>query len=407
MTAVDDNTLAVTTAGPAPYLPATLFFWPPLQAAALEKYGPDYQLDPATSVSSGPFILTEFVPGDHIVLDANPKYTGFRKPYLRQIRGLYGDKLNGSFLAFQNHDIDRVSYEFLKPADFEIIKSDPNLLSHYLPNPGDFRTDYLLFDTYTAPFDNVNVRMAFAKAVDRESIVSKVVNANFNLAIPAYGFLMPGFPASDLAGDFKTVQNYDCPAAQKLLADAGFPNGQGFPELELKLRAESDFNAQRFIAAAASISDCLGVKITVNNMEFSAYMDGLLARPTTIQFGAISYGMDYLDPSNMLGVWVSTGRHSWRNADFDKLVQDANVFVGDPAERFNMYHEAERILVSDVGGVFLDHRIQGDLFQPYIAGDCFRPNSQGISSWEWGNDWCWGSIYVTNDVTSVDTFRNR
>ena len=300
-----------------------------------------------------------------------------------------------------------MSYEFLQPADFEIIKSDPSLLSHYLPNPGDFRTDYLLFDTYTPPFDDVNVRMAFAKSVDRESIVSKVINANWNLAIPAYSFLMPGFPASDLNGDFKDIQGYDCSAAQKLLADAGYPGGQGFPETEMKLRAESDFNAQRFIAAAASISDCLGVKITVNNMEFSAYMDGLLARPTTVQFGAISYGMDYLDPSNMLGVWVSTGRHSWRDADFDKLVQDANVFVGDPQARFNMYHEAEKLLVTDVGGVFLDHRIQGDLFQPYIAGDCFRPNSQGISSWEWGNDWCWGSIYVTNDVAGVDTFRTR
>jgi peptide/nickel transport system substrate-binding protein/oligopeptide transport system substrate-binding protein len=117
--------------------------------------------------------------------------------------------------------------------------------------------------------------------------------------------------------------------------------------------------------------------------------------------------MDYLDPSNMLGVWVSTGRHSWQNAEFDRLVQEAGVFVGDPEERFQMYRDAERILVEDVGGIFLDHRVQGDLFQPYIAGDCFRPNRQGVSSWQWGNDWCWGSIYVTNEVANFDTFRNR
>lgn len=407
MVAVDDNTLAVTSAGPAPYLPATLFFWPPMQAASLEKYGPDYQLDPATSVSAGPFILKEFVPGDHILVEANPTYTGFRKPYLWQIRGLYGDKLNGSFLAFQNHDIDRVNYEFLSAADFEVIKNDPALLSRYLPNPGDFRTDYLLFDTFNPPFNDLKVRQAFAHAVDRESIVSKVVNANFNLALPAYAFLAPGFPASDTTGALKQYQNYDCDMAKGLLADAGFPDGQGFPELELKLRAESDFNAQRFIATAASISECLGVKITVNNMEFSAYMDGLRARPTTVQFGAISYGMDYLDPSNMLGVWVSTGRHSWINPAFDKLVQDANVFVGDPQERFQMYKDAEKILVEDVGGIFLDHRIQGDLLQPYIAGDCFRPNAQGVSGWQFGNDWCWGAIYVTNDVANFETFRTQ
>lgn len=405
--AVDDDTLAVTTVGPAPYLPATFFFWPPLQAAALEQYGPEYQLDPATSVSSGPFILKEFKPGELVVLEANPTYTGFRKPYLRQIRGVYGDKINGSFLAFQNHEIDRVGYEFLSAADFEIIKNDPVLLENYLPNPGDFRTDYLLMDAYSPPFDDLKVRQAFAKALDRESIVSNVINASFNIALPAYSFLMPGFPASDVNGDLKAAQAYDCEAAQSLLAEAGYPNGEGFPALELKLRGESDFNAQRFIAAAASISECLNVDITVNNIEFGTYMEQLLARPTQIQFGAVSYGMDFLDPANMLGVWVSTGRHSWRNPEFDRLVQEAGVFVGDPEERFQMYRDAEKILVEDVGGIFLNHRIQGDLFQPYIAGDCFRPNAQGVSAWQWGNDWCWGAIYITNEVANYDTFRSQ
>lgn len=407
MEAIDDNTLAITTAVPAPYLPATMFFWPPLQAKSLEELGPNYVNDPATSVSSGPYILTEFVPGDHIVVEANPTYNGFRKPYLREIRGLYGDKLNGSFLAFEDHSIDRVGYEFLSAADFEVITTDPALLEHYLPNPGDFRTDYLLMDTYTPPFDSRDVRLAFAKALDRESIVANVINASFQLAVPAYSFLAPGFPAWDVNGDFKSIQAYDCPAAQQLLADAGYPNGDGFPAVELKLRAESDFIATWFVAAAASISDCLNVEISVNNIAFATYMDSLLARPTGVQFGAVSYGMDYLDPANMLGVWVSSGRHSWRNAEFDQLVTEAGSFVGDPAERFAMYQAAERILVEDVGGIFLDHRIQGDLFQPYIAGDCFRPNAQGVSAWQWGNDWCWSSIYVTQDVADYDTFRTR
>ena len=405
--AIDDSTLAITTVGPAPYLPATMFFWPPLQAAALEEFGPNYVNDPETSVSSGPFILTEFVAGDHVVLEANPTYTGFRQPYLREIRGLYGDKMAGSFLAFQNHDIDRASYEVLSPADFEIITSTPELLENYLPNPGDFRTDYLLMDTYTPPFDDRNVRLAFAKSVDREAIVANVINASFQLAVPAYSFLAPGFPAWDATGALKDIQAYDCEAAQGLLTEAGYPNGEGFPALELKLRGESEFNAQRFIAAAASISECLNVEITVNNLENATYMDQLLERPTTMQFGAISYGMDYLDPANMLGVWVSTGRHAWRNAEFDQLVQDAGVFVGDPEERFDMYREAERILVEDVGGIFLNHRIQGDLFQPYIAGECFRPNAQGVSAWQWGNDWCWGAIYITDEVANFETFRTR
>jgi ABC-type transport system substrate-binding protein len=404
MRAVDDLTLEVTTQAPFPPLPGTLYFWPPMQAAALEANGPDYMLDPATSVSSGPFVLTEFVPGDHLTLNVNPTYNGYRKPYIREIRGVYGDQLNGSFLAFQNYDIEKVNYGLLGPADFEIIDANPEMRDHYLPDMGDFRTDYLLFDTFNPPFDNHDVRLAFAKAVDREAIVENVIGAR--LAVPAYSFLAPGFPASDVNGDLHDIQAYDCEAAKELLAGAGYPNGEGFPPLELELRNETEALAARFIAVAASISECLNVDITVNNIA-SGYMDQLLARPTTIQFGAISYGMDYLDPANMLGVWVSTGRHSWRNEEFDRLVKEANALVGDPEARTQMYRDAERILVEDVGGIFLDHRIQGNLFQPYVAGDCFRPDAQGVSAWHWGNDWCWGAVYITEDVLNYDTYRTQ
>jgi len=403
MEAVDDLTLVVYTNGPRPYLPGTVYFWPPLQAKALAEHGPDYILDPATSVSSGPFILKEFTAGTRVVMEANPTYNGYRKPFLKEMHGIYGDQLNGSFLAFQNGEIDRVNYTHISPADFEVIAADPVLSANYRPNFGDFRTDYLFFDTYTAPFDNLQVRQAFAKALDREAIVENVIGSQFGIA--AYSFLAPGFPASDAEGALKPIQNYDCEAAKALLAEAGYPNGEGFPAQELKLRGESESRAQWFIASAASISQCLNVEITVNNMEFSAFMEGLLARPTTVTFGAVSYGMDYLDPSNMLGVWVSTGRHSWRSPEYDQLVNDANVLVGDPDTRTQMYMDAEKILVEDVGGIFLVHRIQGDLWQPFVAGECFRPDRQGVGAYHWGNDWCWGSFYITSEVSNFDTYR--
>lgn len=409
MVAVDDLTLQVFTEGPIPFLPQTFNFWPPLQAKALAEHGPNYLLDPATAVSSGPFLVQEFVPGDHIVLVANPDYKGYRKPWLREMRGVYGDLVNGSFLAFQNHEIDRVNYENLKASDYEIIVNDPVLRENLRMHQGDFRTDYLVFDTYNPPFNDVKVRLAFAKAVDRQSIVDNVINAGgVQAAMPATTMLAPGFPAWDSEGEFRDIQAYDCPAAQQLLADAGFPNGEGFPAQEMKLRGKSEALVAWYTAVAASISECLNIEITVNNMEFSAYMEALLARPTTLQFGGIDYGMDYLDPSNMLGLWHSRGRHSWRNAEFDRLIDEAAVLVGDPEKRFQMYHDAERILVEDVGGVFLFHRFLGELFQPYIAGpNCFAPDNVGISAWHWNNQWCWGDIYVTQEVENYDTYRTR
>ncbi len=383
-----------------------------MQAKALGEPGnwhPEYILDPATSVSSGPFILREFVAGDHLLLEANPDYIGPRTPWLRQLIGVYGDQLNGGFIAFQNHEVDRVDYIHLKPSDYVIINENEELRVNFRPHAGDFRTDYLLFDTFNPPFDDVRVRLAFAKAVDREAIVENVINVGgAQAAYPAYSFLAPGFPGWDEAGDFRDVQAYDCDAAKALLAEAGYPDGEGFPAQELKLRGEAEGIMSWYVAVAASISQCLNIEIEINNMEFNAYMAALLERPTTLQFGGVSYGMDFLDPANMLGVWKSTGRHSWRSAEFDNLVSEADQMVGDPAERMAQYHEAERILVEDVGGVFLFHRNLGALFQPYIAGGkCFTPDNQGIAAWHWNNQWCWGEFYITNDVMNYDTYRTQ
>ena len=337
-------------------------------------------------------MLESIKPGEEIVLVANPYYKGFRKPRLSKIIYTYMNVAT-YFAAFQNGEIYQVGYEQLSPADFETILNDPVLSENYLRHYGDFRTDYLLFDTYNPPFNDINVRKAFAKAVDRESIVKNVYGEI--KAMPAYAMLMPGFPSSDTEGVLREYQGYDCDAAQQHLADAGYPGGEGFPSLEMWLRNEGPALQAVFQAVAASISDCLGVEIQVSNKDYKVYMDALNAKPTQLQFGGVSYGMDFLDPSNLLGIWLSTGRHSWRNDEFDQLVTEASSLVGDPERRDQMFRDAERILVDDVGGVFIAHRWQGDLFQPFVRGEGFRePDSQGIAAWHWGNDWVWGDVYL-------------
>ena len=125
-------------------------------------------------------------------------------------------------------------------------------------------------------------------------------------------------------------------------------------------------------------------------------MDALNAKPTELTLGAVSYGMDFLDPTNMLGIWVSTGRHSWKNDEFDSLIQEATPLVGDPAKRDQLFRDAEKILVDDVGGIFIDHRWQGTLYKAFVQGEGFRtPDSNGIAAYHWGNDWVSGEQYIT------------
>lgn len=390
--AVDDLTLEITTERPWPPLPAMMQFSFVMQKKALEEHGPYYNNDPATSVSAGPFMLESIDPGREIVLVANPHYKGMRQPRLKKIVYTYMNLATG-FAAFQNDEIYRLQYTWLTPADFEQVLSDPVLSENYLRHYGDFRTDYLVFDTYNPPFDNLDVRKAFAKAIDRETIISNVYGEI--KAMAGHSMLMPGYPASDTEGALTEYQAYDCEAAQQHLADAGYPDGEGFPEQEMWLRNEGPAMQAVYQAVAASISSCLGVEIQVSNKDFKVYMDALNAKPTGITFGAVDYGMDFLDPANLLGIWLSTGRHSWKNDEFDSLVTEASSMVGDPERREEMFREAERILVDDVGGAFIAHRWQGDLVKPYLQGEGIRePDSQGIAAFHWGNDWVWGTIYL-------------
>jgi len=391
--AVDDLTLEITTEGPFPPLPGVAKFGYVLQKAALEEHGPFYNNDVETSVSSGPFMLESFDPGNKIVLVKNPTYAGNRPARLERIEGIYMAPAT-FFAAFEAGEVDRVPYQELSAADFSIIENDPVLSENYLRHFGDFRTDYLLFDTNNPPFDNIDVRKAFAKAVDRDAIVKNVFGEI--KAMPAHSMLMPGYPASDTEGDLAEYQAFNCDVANEHLAEAGYPGGEGFPAQEMWLRQEAPAMAAVFQAVAASISQCLNIDIEVSNKDGKVFTDAMNAH--TLPFGAVSYGMDFLDPSNLLGIWISSGRHAWENEEFDTLVSDASALVGDDEARTQMFKDAERILVDDVGGVFIAHRWQGDLFKPYVLGDSFRePDSNGISGWHWGNDQVWGDMYIGSD----------
>ena len=149
----------------------------------------------------------------------------------------FGDKTK-DFLAYQNNEVDHASA--FTPADIELISKDPELSKEYHPGFGDFRTYYVGFNTYAKPFNDIKVRQAFAKAIDRDAIINNVIKKQ---GIPAYSFLMPGFPDAN-ADELKNedVNKYDPAAAKKLLADAGYPDGKGFPNQELWLRNENDLN---------------------------------------------------------------------------------------------------------------------------------------------------------------------
>jgi len=398
--AVDAHTLQITTKDPAPYLPSMMLYSEGLQKKALEAHGGLYNSDLATTVSDGPFILKEWRKGDRLEFVANPKYKGTNKPFIQRIINI-ASTAAANFAAYQAGELDYVGGADLQPADNEIITADPELTKQTHPHYGDFRTDYLFFDEQNPPFNNLKVRQAFSHLVPRDDLIKQIIKPS--QGIPAFSFLMPGFPAANSAA-LKDIQSYDPAMAKQLLADAGFPGGAGFPKVTLWLRNEPPVRQQVAQAIAASLTQNLGIQVDVSNKEYKTYMDSLNAKPTQIQFGMVSYGFDFLDPFNMLSVWLGDGRHNWKNADYDAQVKKAAAFTGDPATRVKMFQDAEKLLVSDVGGVFIYHRTVADLLKPYLKGTELEPDKNGFAAMHWPGytnaSTLVGSLYISKDVAS-------
>jgi ABC-type oligopeptide transport system substrate-binding subunit len=395
--AVDATTLQFMTSVPSPYFPSKALYARPLSKVAFQKSGELYNTSPDTSVSSSPWKLKEWTKGKQMVFEPNTAYTGKLKPYLENLILIFGDN-STEFNAYQNNEIDEA--DTFSPANIATISADSALNSQYHPSFGDFRTYYLGFGTSAKPFNDLKVREAFAKAIDRDSIIKNIVGRQ---GIPAYSFLMPGFPDSTsdvLKND--DVNKFDVTAAQKLLSDAGYPNGQGFPAQEMWLRQENQFNQSIAEAIAAMLSQNLNIQVSVSNKETKLFTDTLNSHK--LPFYYVSYGFDYLDPSNMLGIWVTGGRHDWTNAQFDTLVKEATSLIGDTAKRDQEFKDAEKILVDDVGGVFIYHVTPGNIYKPYLVGEELSADKTGVAAWHWPGlediGVLMSTVYISKDAPS-------
>jgi peptide/nickel transport system substrate-binding protein/oligopeptide transport system substrate-binding protein len=394
------NRIIFETETPAPFLPAKLMYSAPLQKKQLEAVGPLYNNKVETSVSSGPYLLTEWSIGERLTYEANPDYKGTNKPYWQKLINI-GANPETFFAGYQAGEVDHVTGEYLTTADNEIIAADPDLSQQVKLTAQDFRTDYLFFDCQNPPFNDIKVRQAFGHIVDRDTIIANIVTPT--QGIPAYSFLMPGFPGSNSEG-LKDIQSYDPDKARALLAEAGYEGGAGFPALELWLRNEPPVRQALAQAIAATIQQELGITVTVSNKEFDTFMEALNSKPTEVQFGMVSYGIDYLDPSNMLGVWLATGRHNWWNDEFDTMVNEASA-SSDLEGRIKMFQDAERLMVEEAPAVWIYHRTVADVLKPYVKGEALEANKGGFSGIQWPGISAYSNnvskLYMDNTVTEL------
>ena len=361
--AVDDLTFEIETTAPRAYLPYIAAFHgaSPAPRWAVEKYGVKWT-DPGHNVSNGSYRLTEWTSGVGIVLSLDPQYNGPNKGSVEHIHWIF-NPVNAptGMIAYENNEIDYVG---INVADLVRVRQDPILNKELVRSPLQ-QTAYLYFQHQSPPFNDVRVRRAFAHAIDRDALTRVVLGG---AGTPAYAMLSPDFPG--YAGEkHNAYQNYDPPLARRLLAEAGYPDGRGFPGLPMWIQP-GRILPNTAVAVQGMLKDILGINIEVVQMDGPTYRSRMYDWKIPLGFG--NFGADFPDPHSNLGAFWRSGprnvaRHNWRHTDFDDLVDRAARSM-DTEERLRLYDEAQRLLIEDVGGVFLYYSTAAELRKPWLKG---------------------------------------
>ena len=370
------TTLQITTTDPTPYLPMLLSDLYVVPKHIVSKVGDTWSTSPATAVSAGPFKLASWERDRMLVYAANPLYRGLRKPYLERIVYKIG-RDETLFPAYLGGEIDAIPWIYegsVSPSDIARIQADPRLKGESYTWPY-YQTWWIAFGGEQTAFKDPRVRRAFAMAVDRDAIIKSVWRG---MAAPAYGMLPPGFHCADPAR-LKGAAPFNPEQAKRLLAEAGYPDGKGFPKYDLLLRAASPSVQTAGEAIQAMIKQNLGIDVGVQNLERKLFMDRLNKHELPLVL--IPWEYDYFDASNFMNIYRTGGRHPWSNAEYDRLVNEANSTMSE-AQRCATYRKAEDVLVRDPGAAFLWHPTVIQLWKPWVKGEIQRRNKFGIVGWQ-------------------------
>jgi oligopeptide transport system substrate-binding protein len=361
--AVDDNTLAIELVNPAPYFLSIAALWVsvPVREADAENVANLSQAVPENYIGNGPFKLVEHERDVKATWEVNENYKGpFEGMKLKGIEMSMIIESQVAFQAYKNGELDTIG---LAAEDRTAAEADPVLSKEIIDVPGQC-TFYLGMHNQKAPFDNQKVRQAFAQAVDREAYVRDVLQG---LGKPTQSFIPPGFPgyeASDL-------WPFDATKAKALLAEAGFANGAGLPEIKLTYSASAR-NKVRFEWLANQIKQNLGVDTVLDPVDPTVYTGLTKDISTTPLLYILGWCADFPDPQNWLTAVFKTGgsqasRLGFSNEAYDKLVTEADV-EQDATKRAQLYSEAQKLLIEQAPVAFLYNDANKALVKPYVKG---------------------------------------
>ena len=303
----------------------------------MERHGQAWT-EPGNLVGNGAYELAGWERGERLVLRRNPFYHGPFPGNVARIECMVFSGFESALKAYAENAVDAVS----------MLNADPHTIGRaraahgdelvFIPRPN---TLYLAFRSDKPPFDDVRVRRAFVHAVDREALLKE---AFYDERLPATGgFVPPGMPGHSPGIGLA----FDPERARCLLAQAGYPGGQGF--LKVSWLHASRRRGERVIPfLQSSWRQNLGLDLESRSLEWGTFLERLASDPAHLT--VVGWGADFPDPDGMLRVTFHSKEGPndprWHSTRFDALVEEAGR-VTDHARRMKLYQEADRILVAE------------------------------------------------------------
>ena len=373
----DGKDLTIVLSYPCSYFDklAAFVVTSPVQQATVEANGDAWCTEPDTFICNGPYYISDWVPSERIVLTKNPYYVG----------GWDSDKIVSDTITLLLLEDSSAAYAAYNSGEAQLIKDVPTDEIPSLTKAedgGDFYLDEIMGTYYIStndqrePFTDVRVRKALSLAIDREYVASTIMQGIYT---PAYALVGPGivdengyFMDNANGGEPYISSDYEAnlEEAKQLMAEAGYPDGEGFPTITYSAN-----DAGYHIAVAEYLQQAwgeLGITMNIDKVEWSSFIP--MRRAGDYDVSRNGWSMDYNDPSNMLELFTTNNGNNdgkYANPEFDQVIEDSR--VADKATHFEKLHEAEDILMNDAACIPVAYYNDFWLQSPSLKGTWHSP----------------------------------
>ncbi|WP_151409272.1 peptide ABC transporter substrate-binding protein [Anaerococcus sp. Marseille-P9784] len=328
--------------------------------------------DPSTLISNGPFKLEKWDHNSVLSMVKNEEYYDSESVKAEKLAFHLQDDQNAIYASYRSGDLDFVNSvpqeEVKKLLDSKELKVKPYV-----------GTYFVCFNTEKEPFNDPKVRKAFSLAIDRNFIVNQVTGQGQQAAtgyVPAGVYDAKGADGDDFrttGGDYYSIKDEDydknVEEAKKLMEEAGFKDGEGFPQIEYLYNTDENHKA---IAEALQNmwQEKLGVQVSLQNQDWNVFLKE--RKEGNYNIARHGWIADYNDPMSFIDMWLTGGGNNdaqYSNPEFDKFVKTAKA-TSDQDERMENMHKAEDILIGE------DNVVAPLYF--YTNSYMIKPNINGV-----------------------------